>query len=149
VALLYGTIADEQYSVRLLESDTFMAALPHDHRLAGSEQINLRDLAEDNFILPSHATGGATTEDILEECRHAGFLPQTGHEISTATVQSTLGLVSAGLGVTLIPNGLRPMTREGVVFRRLAKTSITLHLNLLWRPQNISTVLRNFLETIG
>lgn len=149
VALLYGSVAGEDYVVKLLQSDRFMVAMPRSHRLVRHPRVKLLDFADDNFIMPSYSTGGAVAEEIMEECRHAGFHPQTAHEIVTATVQSTLGLVSAGMGVSLIPSALRPFSRRGVVFRSIGQTRVGLHLNLQWRRQSESVVLRNFLATAG
>lgn len=148
VGLQYGPWEEGELSVRLLEADHFVAALPHDHRLATVDRVNLRDLADDFFVIPNRATGGPMTDAIVEECLLAGFRPRTGHEITTTTIQTTLGLVSANIGVSLIPSALWPFSRNGVVFRPIAKTRVSLHLNLLWRRQNTAAVLRNFLSTV-
>jgi DNA-binding transcriptional LysR family regulator len=147
-ALLYGPYTEGEFAVRILGVDHHIAVLPYNHRLAKCSRVNLRDLADDYFIIPSYASGGSRADEILEECRQAGFRPRTGREIVTSTLQTTLGLVSAGVGVSLIPNALRLFSRKGVVFRSIGKTHVPLHLNLLWRPQNISTVLQNFLSTV-
>jgi DNA-binding transcriptional LysR family regulator len=148
VGLQYGPWEEGELSVRLLEADHFVVALPHDHRFATADRVNLRDLADDLFVIPNRATGGPMTDAILEECLLAGFRPRTGHEITTTTIQTTLGLVSASIGVSLIPNALWPFSRNGVVFRPISKTNVALHLNLLWRPQNTAAVLHNFLSTV-
>jgi DNA-binding transcriptional LysR family regulator len=148
VALLYGSYTDDELAVRLLESDHLAVVLPSLHRLAKRTRVNLRDLADEDFIMPSRATGGGMVDHILEECRHAGFRPKTGNEISTATIQSTMGLVSAGMGVSLLPSALRPFSRKGVIFRPIREASVTLYLNMVWRPQGASAVLRNFLATV-
>ena len=149
VALSYGSFAGEDYMVRLLQSDRLMIAMPNRHRLARRSRVKLLDFVNDNFITPSYAIGGAVTEGILAECRHAGFHPQEADELVTATIQSTLGLVSAGIGVSLIPNSLRPFSRRGVVFRSLVEASVSLPLNLQWRRQSASLVLQNFIATVG
>ncbi len=148
VGLQYGPHDEGELSVRLLEADRFVVALPHDHRLATADRVNLRDLADDYFVIPNRATGGPMTDAILEECSRAGFRPRTAHEITTTTVQTTLGLISASIGVSLIPSALWPFSRKGVVFRPICKNHVALHLNLLWRPQNTAAVLRNFLSTV-
>ncbi len=91
VGLQYGPWEEGELSVRLLEADHFVAALPHDHRLATVDRVNLRDLADDFFVIPNRATGGPMTDAIVEECLLAGFRPRTGHEITTTTIQTTLG----------------------------------------------------------
>ena len=86
-----------------------------------ADRVNLRDLADDLFVIPNRATGGPMTDAILEECSHAGFRPRTAHEITTTTIQTTLGLISASIGVSLIPSALWPFSRKGVVFRPISE----------------------------
>lgn len=81
VGLQYGPWEEGELSVRLLEADHFVAALPHDHRLATVDRVNLRDLADDFFVIPNRATGGPMTDAIVEECLLAGFRPRTGHDV--------------------------------------------------------------------
>jgi DNA-binding transcriptional LysR family regulator len=146
VALVYGSSIAKEFASRELKSDRHIVVLPQNHRLASRERVNLKDLADDRFILPSRAAGGSRADEILEECRYAGFAPRSGNEIATSSVQTTLGLISAGLGVTLIPSSLQLLSRTGAVYRPLQKTRVVIELNLMWRPQQVSAVLRSFLN---
>jgi DNA-binding transcriptional LysR family regulator len=147
VALLYGSSIPKEFAYHCLKMDRHIVALPENHRLTARASVDLIDLANDRFILPSRTAGGPRAEEILEECRYAGFIPRAGQEIATSTVQTTLGLISAGIGVSLIPSSLQIFSRAGVVYRPLRKTRVRLRLNLIWRPQNVSAVLRSFLST--
>jgi len=131
-----------------MEPDRLIAALPQRHRLARQSRIDLRDLAADRFILPSQETAGALSGAIHDECRQAGFMPNMGQEILTATVQTTLGLVSAGLGVSLLPGAGQPYSRRGVVFRPLLRPKVAISLKVLWRPEDGSPVLKNMLSLL-
>jgi DNA-binding transcriptional LysR family regulator len=146
--VLYGPYPEGEFSVRQLQSDRFVVALPRSHRLGRQSRIDLRDLADDYFILPGIETAGTLVDAVLAECAHAGFRPKTGHEITTATLQTTLGLVSAGIGVSLVPSAVQPLARKGVMFRPLRKNQVTVGLALLWRPRNPSPVLRNLLDSL-
>jgi len=148
VGVSYGPQKAGEFSVRQLQPDRLIVALPRTHRLARRSRVDLGDLASDRFILPSQETAGALAGAISEECRHAGFLPETGHEIITATVQTTLGLVSAGLGVSLLPGAVRPFSRKGVVFRPLTRPRVNISLKVLWRPRDTSPVLLNLLALL-
>jgi DNA-binding transcriptional LysR family regulator len=149
LGISYGPPKVGEFSLRQLQPDRLIAALPRAHRLARKARIDLGDLASDRFILPSQETAGALAGAVFEECRHAGFQPETGHEIITATVQTTLGLVSAGLGVSLLPGAAQPFYRKGVAFRPLVSPKVVISLKVQWRSRDTSPVLQNLLALLS
>lgn len=54
---------------------------------------------------------------MLAACRIAGFEPLIGQE--APRIVSTLNLVAAGLGLSLVPASLARMQMDGVVYRPL------------------------------
>ena len=62
--------------------------------------------------------GPGLYDAILSACNAAGFSPRVGQE--APRIVSTLNLVAAGLGISLVPESLQRMRMDGVVFRRLA-----------------------------
>ncbi|MFH5181305.1 LysR substrate-binding domain-containing protein [Paenibacillus sp. TAB 01] len=83
---------------RLIEEELFLY-VPADHRLADREAISLREAAGEPFISFKKGYGMRTLTD--EFCAQAGFVPRIkfeGDDVATAA-----GLVSAGLGIALIP----------------------------------------------
>ncbi|GAA3031706.1 LysR family transcriptional regulator [Streptosporangium longisporum] len=78
--------------------DELLVALPRDHRLAGREIVDLRELREETWIEappPGRATALATA------CARAGFTPRASVRIGEWT--GKFGFVAAGLGITLVP----------------------------------------------
>lgn len=74
--------------------------VPPDHRLAGRRRVRLAEVAEDPFIVLKPGFSLRTvTEDL---CAQAGFVPTVGFE--GEEVETLRGLVSAGLGVALLPD---------------------------------------------
>ncbi|MEO8738191.1 MAG: LysR family transcriptional regulator [Casimicrobiaceae bacterium] len=104
--------------------------------------ITLRALAARPFIMfPRHnATGLHDT--IFDFCRAAGFTPRVAQE--AVQLQTIVSLVSAGLGVALVPASLTDMRRAGVVYRKLREASPLLTVRLAWRRDNRSACLANF-----
>ena len=73
--------------------------VPPGHRLAGRKTARLADAAGETFIVLRPGYGlRATTEDL---CAAAGFTPKIGFE--GEEVETLRGLVTAGLGVALLP----------------------------------------------
>ena len=72
----------------------------------------------ETFILYKRPGGPGLYDTIITACRGAGFSPHVGQE--APRIISTLNLVAAGLGVSLVPESLRRLQMDGVVYRELA-----------------------------
>jgi DNA-binding transcriptional LysR family regulator len=99
----------------VIELDELVAAVPQHHPLAGRRSIPLRLLAEEQLI-------GCQADDvvhaaILAACRTAGFTPRLAHQ--AAQTHTVISLVQSGLGIGLVPAGIR-YAPEGVELLRLA-----------------------------
>ncbi|MFC4855198.1 LysR substrate-binding domain-containing protein [Actinophytocola glycyrrhizae] len=84
---------------RRLLVEPLRLAVPPDHRLATHERVRLADAAEETFILLRPGYGLRATAEAL--CAAAGFAPRVGFE--GEEVETLRGLVTAGLGVALVP----------------------------------------------
>jgi DNA-binding transcriptional LysR family regulator len=84
-------------TVPLLE-DRLLVALPAGHRLAAEPDVDLRELAAENWI--EAAPRGQPTL-LVTACAAAGFTPRSG--LRVAEWSGKFGFVAAGLGVTLVP----------------------------------------------
>ncbi|NUP79099.1 MAG: LysR family transcriptional regulator [Nonomuraea sp.] len=81
-----------------LREDRLLVALPADHRLAADPDVDLRDLAGENWI--EAAPRGQPTP-LVAACAAAGFTPRGG--LRVAEWSGKFGFVAAGFGVTLVP----------------------------------------------
>ncbi len=84
----------------VIGTQEILAALPADHRLAGTDRIRLAQLRGETFIAnpPSYHLRGITET----WCARAGFTPTIAFEVTEfGTVRE---LVSRGLGVALLPH---------------------------------------------
>lgn len=99
--------------------EPMLAALPTDHVLArgADTALPLAGLAAEDFVLYRRPSGPGLYDTIMTACRDAGFTPTVAQE--APRLPSTLSLVAAGLGITLVPASMRRVAIEGVVFRSL------------------------------
>lgn len=101
--------------------EELVAFLSDDHplaRTAARARIPITGLADDPLLLFSRELGGGTYDQVLALCRRAGFSPRLGQEAREAV--TLLGLVAAGLGVTILASSYRRIRYDHVVMRRLA-----------------------------
>lgn len=108
--------------------------------------VNLRDLADVPLVVfPRHLAPGF--HDTIMDCYGAaGLAPRVGQE--AIQMQTIVSLVSAGMGVALVPQSLRHLRRTGVVYRPLAQAVPTIETGLVWRVQEVSPVLAAFIEIV-
>jgi DNA-binding transcriptional LysR family regulator len=111
-----------------LLDEAYLLAVSAGHPLAGAGCVALAEMAAEPFVL--FPPGFKLREVTLAACRQAGFEPRVALE--GASLPSTLGFVSAGLGVALLPE-LAVAHAPGV--RGLAVTDQNLRrtLALAWR----------------
>ncbi|GAA4371362.1 LysR substrate-binding domain-containing protein [Paeniglutamicibacter cryotolerans] len=141
VAILRPPVRSGQLSLKFLEQDELVVALPEDHELASRGLLDLADLAGEPFI--SYPLSSAVNRIALEACRKTGFSPrvvQEAHETSTL-----LSFVSAGMGVALVPTTRRMFALQGIVFRAL-RNAPAVDLAVAWKAGNESALLLKFLD---
>ncbi|MGO4106011.1 LysR family transcriptional regulator [Leifsonia sp. YAF41] len=78
-------------------TDEMLLVLPTGHPAAVAEQVDLAGLADENWIGGCPRCRG----HLLQLCDQSGFVPRISYE--TDNVAAVLGLVSAGIGVAMLP----------------------------------------------
>ncbi|RDU37334.1 LysR family transcriptional regulator [Neobacillus piezotolerans] len=98
---LLGPFPMHEKKVRgdILFTESIVALLPAHHPLANKRSLNLNELRDDSFIL--FPKGFVLREIVDNACKQYGFEPDVSFE--GEDIDAIKGLVSAGLGVTLIP----------------------------------------------
>jgi DNA-binding transcriptional LysR family regulator len=76
----------------------------------------------------------------------AGLIPHVGQE--AIQMQTIVSLVSAGMGVALVPQSLRHLRRTGVVYRPLLESGPVVETGLVWRAAEVSPVLAGFIDIV-
>jgi len=131
--------------VQSIQHEPLVAALPEGHRLARCARVRLADLASDTMLLFPRHTAPGYYDVFISACRRAGFTPRMLHP---GSMQTNLALVSAGLGVSLMPASIRNLRRIGVVYRPLAPPVPHVEMAMAYRREDPSPILAAFLETV-
>jgi DNA-binding transcriptional LysR family regulator len=128
-----------------LWEEQLVAVLPDHHPQAGPIEVPLdvKDLAEEPFVLFPPREGHGLYSQVMECCRTAGFQPRAIQE--AVQMETLLSLVAGNIGVTLAPAAVRTLGRDGVVCRPLT-SSPTLALATAWRAGDERVVLHRVLE---
>jgi len=148
IAFLRPALGDTDGLVtRRLPDEKLWIALPARHRLAGRSQIDLVDLAGDPFILYPRSNGRLLYDSIIAACRNAGFSPRIAQE--APQMASTVNLVAAGVGVALVPESMRQLHAEGVLYARINGDGPKAQLVVAHRRDGpLSPAVRNFMSCV-
>ena len=136
--------------VQPLLQEPMLVALPTGHALAAEgadAPLELTQLAPHTFILYKRPGAPGLYDSIITACRGAGFSPRVGQE--APRIVSTLNLVAAGLGVSIVPESLRRLQMDGVVYRELSESArLTAPLILACRRGENSAAVQRFIEVV-
>jgi DNA-binding transcriptional LysR family regulator len=127
----------------LLE-EPVVAALPDAHPLATHPLLRLADLEGEPLVLLTRAGAPGLREALAEAIDRLGGEERVVQE--AAEMQTVVGLVAAGVGVSLVPESVRALARAGVTYRPLDGYAPKVRLAVAWRVADDSPVLAAFLE---
>ena len=96
--------------------ERFTVVLPDGHAMAG-RRLSLARLRDEKFILVRRPAAAGMYAQVLQSCRVAGFEPVVAAEVGR--MLTALGLVAAGLGVTLVPKSVSALRLAGVRYAAL------------------------------
>jgi DNA-binding transcriptional LysR family regulator len=147
VGFLYLPFKEDSLESRPVSREAFVAALPGTHPLSSEPRVALSALSDEPFVLTPHYQGAGLRDKIVEHCRQAGFEPRVVQE--AWLMQTTVSLVSGGIGVTLVPASLQNLQRAGVVYKNVEGLSPEIELGVVWRRSDPSAVLKAFLGVVG
>ncbi|MES2017113.1 MAG: LysR family transcriptional regulator [Pseudomonadota bacterium] len=112
----------------------------------GTGALWLKDLPPTPLIIFPRPIAPALHDAILACFRAAGITPEIGQE--AIQMQTIVGLVSAGMGIALVPQSVSNLMRPGVEYRALRDATPQVETGLAWRRDNTSPVLQGFLDLL-
>jgi|SRR5579862_2510466 len=120
-------------------------AIPKNHKLAKCTRIQTKSLVDLPFILYPRDSMSSWEILLRNICAKAGFVP---HIVQRAIqVQTAIVLVSAGIGVALVPSSVENFPQKGVVYKRLNETAVA-ELLAAYRADEISPAVHKFLDVV-
>jgi len=142
---LRESIEERGLQFRSVASHKTVAALAKSNQLAKKTIIELRDLKPIFFIGMSETAYPGYRRWLTTTCQQVGFMPRV---LQDADIERTvIRAVAAGLGVALLPDHVKKLPHENVVFRPLTPTVMT-ESCIAWKGENTSVALRAYVEIV-
>lgn len=126
-----------------VHSEDLVAALPAGSPLSRQgKPLCLADLSQEGFVLPPPEMAPGLHEAVLTSARTSGFTPRIAQ--TAVQMQTIVNLVSAGIGVAIVPACMKRAQRADVAFRLLDDTLPDFGTALAWNEKAPSPALSNF-----
>lgn len=142
-----GRIRHEDPNIRriLLREEALVAALPMGHPLSYLERgLYLRELVNDKMIVFPKAPRPSFADQILAAFHDRGLEPVDTLEVRE--LQVALGLVAAGMGVTVVPKSVLGLRRNDVCYKEMDEprlsSPIIMSLRALDKSEDIKSMLK-------
>lgn len=143
VGLVRLPVDDKQLAVETLLREPLVAVLPEGHRLASLQRIPINTIAAEPHVLFPRRNAPNYYDIIVTLYRQAGSSLKVIQEVET--IQTTLGLVAAEVGVSIQPASVQQLGRTGVVYRPLRGRVPQVEIGAAYRRDDRSDALQNFL----
>lgn len=143
---IVAPLAPSELSSLSLKDDPLVVCMPEGHSVANCAAVDLRRLANEEFLMFTRETGSVHYDNVLSVLTRAGVYPK--FSIHTRGWISMVVLISQGHGMGLVPASLSQMNLPGVRFVPLQGPPTTVPAMLAWKPENLNPALARFLEIV-
>ncbi len=128
----------------VLVEEPLVLVVPKNHVLSGRPSVGVDDIVREPFILYPAKPRPSYADHV------AGLFERFGHSLSVAfeanEMQTAIGLVAAGLGITLVPGSVQCMQRDDIDFIAFSAPNFTSPIMISWSKGNDSLFLRNVID---
>jgi DNA-binding transcriptional LysR family regulator len=130
-----------------LKQDRLVVAVPSKHPMAGLTRIRLATLSNENFVMFPRHVSPVYFDSLIAACRANGFSPHVLHHVRS--VASQVAFVGCGQGIALVPESLRSLASENVVFRPLKENVSVVTIAMAWNTDRDSPLITSVLSALG
>lgn len=148
VGLMRPLPLPDSLSVVELMREPLVAVMNAGHPLVeGSERgLLLAQLAQEPFVFFPRSYGSGLYAQLINLARDAGFSPHFAQEAGEA--MTIIGLVAAGLGVSVLPASYQRIRIDGVVYRTLLDPEAVTAVWLVQRKGVQTPMAQAFVELL-
>jgi DNA-binding transcriptional LysR family regulator len=133
---------NQMFNTLFVHEEKMVLALHEGHPLAALKDISLADLRDEKLIWSSRSRGRRIYDRMIAAFRAVDMSPQILLEVISAEI--TVNLVSSHMGIGFVPQS--QIVPEGVFLRPVRDFHVPLHLSLVWRRNNHSSLLKRLVD---
>lgn len=144
VAFARPALKDSELVTRKLGDEPLVLALPDTVDTGNRTEVNLNDLAAQNFVLYPEYPRPSFADFVLNSCAEQGL--KITNRVFTMDLQTALSLVAIGEGVCIVPASVASGTRNGIRFCKIEQTLAHTELSVNYRLDEQGIHVRNFVQ---
>jgi DNA-binding transcriptional LysR family regulator len=144
VAFVRAVPADSNLTSTMILREPFVIAIAKDNPLTAKRTISIGDCANMRVINYRKDVAPDYHAMINHLCALGGFTPSPLFEMGQ--IYASLGLVSSGFGIALVPASVQRVHMDNVVYRPLRERHAVSELLLAWTNPSPPAVLTAFVE---
>lgn len=146
LGILRPPLPDTSLEAFTIRQEPFVVVLSPGHPLVQQKAIPLAVLKEEPFVLFAQQIKTDFVEQVRRLCHQAGFEPRVVQEVQE--MQTLVGLVAAGSGVSLVTASTQNLLSRGVAYRPIQDVAENAELVLAWRRDDKKETLQAFLHMV-
>lgn len=135
----FGRLRIEDPVIRrvILAEEPLVAALPADHALLATPgAISLAALSAEPLIVYPRPARPSYADQLFSIFHDHGLQPD--HIQEARELQTAIGLVAAGAGLSIVPASVQRFQHDDIVYRPIAESDATSPIVMSHRPEDIS-----------
>jgi len=136
-------ISHPKLEILPIHKEPFVLVVPPGHALAAKPELNLRDTRNEDFLAYGRRWAPGFFDLWISIFEQSGFTPRIVQE--TGEMGTLLALVSAGVGLAVVPSGIAAKSGESIVIRKLPPTSPFSEIGFGFRSGDDSPLLARLL----
>ena len=118
----------------IVREERLLVVLPGAHRFARRRTLRLADLSDEPFVLFPREASPSFYDALHAGCARAGYTPRI---VEQATEWPTVaGMVAAGTGITVAPESVAVMPRDGTAYVRLRDDDVRVQVLAVSRDED-------------
>jgi LysR family transcriptional regulator, benzoate and cis,cis-muconate-responsive activator of ben and cat genes len=145
VGIVRLPLGEPDIEVLPLFSEPFAIVVSKQHPFISRDRISVRDLEREPFVSYSERLAPAFFQHWTGLCRKAGFTPRILQEV--AEMETALALVSAGVGVAILPEGVARRHRRAIKVVGLKEERIRSEIGLAFLKLNPPPLARRLVTS--
>ncbi len=142
-----GMVRDRKLQTEVIASEPYVLILPKSHPLAESDDVPLRRLAQETFLMCPREHNPTLYDQLILMCDSAGFRPKLIPAPGDA--QLILSFIAEGIGIAVGPQSLADLSRRGVVTKKLKPALPSSQLTMILRKGEDAPALKRFLQIVS
>lgn len=123
----------------------FQVVMSRHHAFSTKKEFRLQDLRGQDFVFCTRESRPEFYDEFFRHCANAGFRPGVLKEVG-GYPSNILALVALGVGLSVVPQFKGAEQIGGLVWRPLVSPRMSVNFALLWRKDDSSLLLREFID---